>query len=237
MLRDDNNGSGKTFRTEIVFDELLDLSSSLSDESQDGDVRVGSPQQHRQETRLAHPGTGHDADPLTATQGEETVDDAHAGLQLPGDQRTFERQGSDRVQGTTITLGEWWATVDRLAVPVENSPHQVRADGCRQTLVRCVDRLAGPQPVQRAERERSQTVPLDPHNLGRDSIVADEHDVTRSGVDADDLGVHADDSVETTDTQGGRSSFDLSGDEAHGIISSRTRCNAEANRPSMEPLA
>ncbi|MNZ89611.1 hypothetical protein D3C78_1085440 [compost metagenome] len=80
-----------------MFDELLDLTTPLTDQADDDDVGLGETGHHTQQHALAHAGTGEQAQALTTPYGQQAVDTADTDVQ-----RLADRVAIERVDGRAI---------------------------------------------------------------------------------------------------------------------------------------
>ncbi len=79
--RGDHHGALEAFLAEDLVDELLHLAAPLADQTDDDDVGPGEAGHHPQQHRLAHPGTGEQAEALAAADREQAIDRADADVE------------------------------------------------------------------------------------------------------------------------------------------------------------
>ena len=89
--RGDHHGALEAFLAEDLVDELLHLAAPLADQTDDDDVGPGEAGHHPQQHRLAHPGTGEQAEALAAADREQAIDRADADVERFADRVALER--------------------------------------------------------------------------------------------------------------------------------------------------
>lgn len=89
--RGDHHGALEAFLAEDLVDELLHLAAPLADQTDDDDVGPGETGHHPQQHRLAHPGTGEQAEALAAADREQAIDRADADVERFADRVALER--------------------------------------------------------------------------------------------------------------------------------------------------
>ena len=76
-----NDGTFQSFRTQVVFNELTYLASTLTDERNHIDISARVARDHSQQAALADTAAAENSDSLAQTAGKQTVNGANAGLQ------------------------------------------------------------------------------------------------------------------------------------------------------------
>ena len=87
----DHHRAGEALGTEVVLDELADLTAALTDEREHGDRRFGAARDHGEQGRLPDAGSREDAHALPAPARHQRVDRAHAERELGVDHAARER--------------------------------------------------------------------------------------------------------------------------------------------------
>ena len=76
--RDDHDRAREALGAEVVLEELAHLAAALPHQRDHRDLGLGAARDHRQQRRLADARAGEQAEPLTAPDGDEGVQHAHA---------------------------------------------------------------------------------------------------------------------------------------------------------------
>ena len=78
---DDDHAAREAFGAQIAFDEFVDFTTSLADQTDHDDVGGRVATHHAEQHALADAGAGENAEALAAAAGEQGVDDVDAGAQ------------------------------------------------------------------------------------------------------------------------------------------------------------
>jgi hypothetical protein len=121
-----------------MLDELADLAATLSDHTDDGNIRRGAARDICEKRRLSGPRLAKYADTLSPPAGEEAIESPDAERKRAIDARAsegFGRRGADIAIGPGIPRRPGFA-IDAFSEGVQNAPEQPPAHTDTKTLPR-----------------------------------------------------------------------------------------------------
>ncbi len=172
----DDDTSLEPFGTQVALDELADLAAAFAQQGNHVHVGRGLPGNHAEGDAFADAATGHDADTLAASHGQESVDGAHPGGERRRDPASLQRMRRISVERVSRRQTDRAIRIDRAAQPIEHPADQPVANlGVQRTTERD-DFIAGVDPVEIAEWHQHHAAVMKADDLRQHTGVGADHD-------------------------------------------------------------
>ncbi len=192
--RHDDDRAGQALRPEVALDELADLTATLAHQRQHTDRGVGAPDDHGQDARLADPGAGEDADPLSPAARHEGVEGSHAEAELGVDAAAPHGARRGALDPGGHDVAQWRAAVDGATESVDDPAQQAWPDRHRQWGTGGDDAVAAAHPPQVGDRHTGHEVVMEGDDLGehRAPAAVQGHRLTHGQVEPRDVDAQPD---------------------------------------------
>ncbi|CAB4719331.1 unannotated protein [freshwater metagenome] len=114
--------SCESFLAQDLFNELLDLSTTLSDQSHHDHVCAGVSSHHPEQDALADPAPCKQTHPLTTSNTEQCIDGTYPDIEARADRFSLKWVVGSTLEGCCMIGHDRPQTVKRLSGPIEYSP-------------------------------------------------------------------------------------------------------------------
>ncbi|OQB85059.1 MAG: hypothetical protein BWX86_02830 [Verrucomicrobia bacterium ADurb.Bin122] len=162
----DDHGARQSFRTEVLFKELADLTAALADERHDDDIGLRIASDHAQQRGLADTRACEKPETLAPPDWDEGIDRAHSGGKSIMDAlaaQRVRRLGRGRIGPLHR---ERTGLIERPAQRIEHPAEQLFVRHRQRHAIGGHHLAARMQPGRVAERHQQHTLAAEAHDLG-----------------------------------------------------------------------
>jgi hypothetical protein len=153
-----------------VREKIADLAAALSDERDDDDVGGGAAGDRAEECALPDAGAGEEADALSFAEGQQAVDDFHAGCEWCVDGAAIEGARWIGVDRDERAAGDRGAVVERAAEAIDDAAEERVAGADDERAAGGFDGVVGADAGERAEGHGDGFAAVEADDFAREDV-------------------------------------------------------------------